>query len=256
MDTQDNIVVLIPSRFGSSRLPGKPLRKILGREMILRVCDRVKESGVGKFYVLTDDERIFDLVSENGFSVLMTSTGHENGTSRVIEATEILGLGDENIVVNVQGDEPLIPPENVKKVASLLARNSDADIASLCAKSNASTDNFNPNSVKVVLNKRNEALYFSRAPIPYDRNNWSDGMDITSAHFSSLKHIGIYAYRMAALRKINAMKECSLETTEHLEQLRFLYNGLTIQMEVLNESPPKGVDTEADLLAVEKILLN
>lgn len=243
MSTYPNFFAVIPARYDSVRLPGKPLVDIGGRPMIAWVYERACQSGATECLVATDDERIAQACAKIGAPVEMTSAEHSTGTDRIAEVAERRGWNDEQIVVNVQGDEPLIPPALIAQVASLAARDSDAAIATLMAPIDSVEDRENPNFAKVVVGKTGRALYFSRAPIPWPREG---GLP------TSNRHIGLYAYRVRALREIAATEPCELEQIERLEQLRALWLGLGIAIEQAVEPPPAGVDTEADLAMIRE----
>lgn len=245
MSSKENFIAVIPARYDSVRLPGKPLADIGGRPMIAWVYERACQSGAAECLIATDDERIAQACEKMGAPVEMTNPGHSTGTDRIAEVAERRGWNDEQIVVNVQGDEPLIPPALIAQVASLAARDSGAAIATLMVPINSAEDRENPNFAKVVVDKAGRALYFSRAPIPWPREG---GLP------TSYRHIGLYAYRVRALREIAATGPCELEQIERLEQLRALWLGLDIAVEEAVEPPPAGVDTERDLVTVRQHL--
>jgi 3-deoxy-manno-octulosonate cytidylyltransferase (CMP-KDO synthetase) len=234
-------VAVIPARFDSTRLPGKPLADIAGEPMIKRVYDRAVASGAKEVIIATDDKRIEAVCREFGASVQMTGINHESGTDRIAEVALRLGWPDSLIVVNVQGDEPLLPPTLISQVAALLERNPDAAIATLVTPLNSDADWQDTNVARVVVDRSGRALYFSRAPIPWPREGGRP---------SALRHIGIYAYRVGSLKTLAATPPCELEKVERLEQLRALWLGMTIVVEEASEPPPPGVDTEKDLEAV------
>ncbi len=238
--------IVIPARYGAQRLPGKPLRLLAGKPLILHVCERAARAGAEEVVVATDDGRIFKVVSEAGFRALMSDPGHQSGTSRLAEVAERLGWSEGEIVVNWQGDEPLLPPEMVKGVATALAGHPRADVATLAVPLKAE-ELFDPHVVKVVLNREGEALYFSRAPIPWWRERFPE-KTICGLH---LRHIGLYAYRVEALRFYRRAEPSPLEEIEKLEQLRFLWHGRIVYCMEWPEPPPAGVDTEEDLRRLE-----
>lgn len=240
--------VVIPARYRSERLPGKPLLEIAGKPMVQHVYERARESRASDVVVATDDVRIADAVEAFGGRALMTSPNHPSGTDRLHEAARLLGLNDEDLVVNVQGDEPLIPPEVINQVASNLEK-SGAPMATLYERIREWADVINPNVVKVVTRADNIAAYFSRAPIPFDRA----GTASTNA-IDYKRHLGIYAYRVSMLSTFVSLPPCSLETTERLEQLRALWHGYAIHVDEANVSIPPGVDTEQDLVRTRAIL--
>ncbi len=242
--------VIIPARYSSSRLPGKPLLDICGKPMIARVVEKALLSGASQVIIATDNERIVQSCSNLGVKCCMTSVKHNSGTERIAEVIDQLQIADDEIVVNVQGDEPLIPPTNIAQVANLLAT-SDAPMATLCAKVSGE-EVFNPNCVKVIMNHKHEAIYFSRAPIPYERNNFRSGnMEAKTGH---ARHIGIYAYRAGFVKQYVAYDPCPLEEMESLEQLRVLYYGGKIMVDFAKEDPLVGVDTAEDLERVRAIV--
>ncbi|MCK5354893.1 MAG: 3-deoxy-manno-octulosonate cytidylyltransferase [Methyloprofundus sp.] len=246
--------VVIPARYGSSRLPGKPLLNLAGRPMVLHVCDRAKEAGAEQIVVATDDIRILDVVKNDGFDAVMTRSEHESGTERLAEVAEIFQWDNDEIIVNLQGDEPLIPAEYIALVASSLAGQGVAGIATLAAEIATVEEVFNPNAVKVVLDKQGYALYFSRAAIPWDRESFRDAKPDISRKEAYLRHIGIYAYRVAFLQRYVQWEASSLEKIEMLEQLRILWEGERIRVAQVKQAPEAGVDTPADLLRVEQRL--
>lgn len=247
--------VVIPARFGSTRLHGKSLLPIAGKPMIAHVCERAKEAHADEIIVATDDNRIFDAVSELGFQAMLTSKNHESGTERIAEVAEKLSWSDDTIIVNLQGDEPLLPADYIRQVAHALANQNQAGIATLAAKIHDADEVFNPNAVKVVLDKKGYALYFSRAPIPWNRATFASTKDI-SAELSPLRHIGLYAYTAGFLKKYCAWESSPLEQIEALEQLRILWHGEKILVQIVDKTPPAGVDTIEDLHRVEAFLKN
>lgn len=247
--------VVIPARYGSTRLHGKPLLLIAGKPMIAHVCERAREANAEQIIVATDDVRIFDVVSELGFQAVMTRENHESGTERLAEVAEKLGWTDDTIIVNLQGDEPLLPANYIEQVAHALANQTQAGIATLAAKIHESDEIFNPNAVKVVLDKNGYALYFSRAPIPWNRATFASTKEI-STELPYLRHIGLYAYTAGFLKKYCAWQSSPLEQIEALEQLRILWHGEKILVQTVDKTPPAGVDTIEDLHRVENIITN
>lgn len=244
-------LILIPARYQSSRFPGKPLARIGGREMILRVCDRVSLTGYATA-VATDSEKIAECVRRAGYEVVMTSEECGSGTERVAEAYRTLG-SDADVVINVQGDEPFIAVSQIEALAKIFVEHPDTDIATLVRPYEAAggiSGLEDPNLVKVVVGNNGEALYFSRTVIPYQRGVEKDKWPET---YRYLSHIGIYAYRAAVLEKIVMLPEGALEKCEKLEQLRWLENGYSIHTAVSHEQTI-GIDTPADLEAAEKYL--
>jgi len=233
--------VVIPARYASTRFPGKPLADLGGKPMVVRVCERAAKSGAAGVHVATDDERIAAAVRGAGYSALMTRADHPSGTDRLAEAAKRLKLKDGDIVVNVQGDEPLMPPALIRRVAALLVKRKDAVVSTACHALHDSLDN--PNVVKVVLDSEGYALYFSRARIPYPRD----------AGGVWYRHAGIYGYRVGFLKRFSRLKVAPLEKAEALEQLRVLWHGFRIAVAVSETEIPPGVDTPQDLEAVRKM---
>lgn len=244
--------VVIPARYASSRLPGKPLLPIAGQPMILHVCRRAIEAGAEEVVIATDDQRILDCVTDAGFGAVMTSPHHNSGTERIHEVAEQLGWPDHTPIVNCQGDEPLMPPALIEAAAKALMGQQRADVASLCAAIHDPEELFNPNAVKVVRDQQDYALYFSRAPIPWDRDRFAQGQPESIQ--SGYRHIGIYAYTAGFLRRYVTWPSSQLEVLESLEQLRILSQGEAIYIPAVAEVPPAGVDTQADLDRVDQLL--
>lgn len=238
--------IVIPARFSSSRLPGKPLLEIHGRPMILRVVDQAKKvAGFDDLCVATDDERIATVCRAEGVDVVMTSAEHPSGTDRLSEVARIKGWANEDIIVNVQGDEPLLPALLVKQVAQLLEDQPESSMSTLCEPIH-SLDEFQRDSiVKVVMSKHNQALYFSRATIPYDRDGAKQAEQ--QLHNQAYRHLGLYAYRVKLLQEYVTWDMGVLEQLESLEQLRVLENGHRIAIAIAEANLPPGVDTQADL---------
>ena len=235
-------VAVIPARYASSRLPGKPLAEIGGRPMVMHVYERALRSGAQRVVLATDDQRIAEAAAAFDAEVVMTDAGHASGTDRIAEVAELLGLPADRIVVNVQGDEPLIPAELILQVAGLLAEHTGADVATLVTPFLQGQSPSDPNLVKVVTDCNARALYFSRAEIPYSR----DGDRMVPLQ----RHVGLYAYRVAALRALAAAPVCEIEAAEKLEQLRCLWLGMRIVVDQACAPPPRGVDTAEDLAAL------
>ena len=238
--------IVIPARFASSRLPGKPLLEIHGRPMILRVVDQAKKvQGFDDLCVATDDPRIADVCRAEGVDVVMTSPNHPSGTDRLSEVARIKGWASDDIIVNVQGDEPLVPALLVRQVADLLIQRTDCSMSTLCEPIHSLEEFQRDSIVKVVMSKLNQALYFSRSPIPYDR----DGAKVTEPklHSQAYRHLGLYAYRVQLLQEYVQWDMGVLEQLESLEQLRVLENGHRIAIAVAQVNLPPGVDTQADL---------
>ncbi len=240
-------IALIPARMASSRLPGKPLVDIGGKPMIQHVYERAVQSKADEVLIVTDAAEIQDAATGFGASTVMTSVEHSSGTSRLAEAASILGLPDDQIVVNVQGDEPLIPPAAIDQLAEALTA-STADMATLASPLNNYDDMLNANVVKVVTDARSEALYFSRAAIPFNRDESQTGLA------SSMQHIGLYAYRTQFLNAYQTWDETVLEKIEQLEQLRALYYGARILVSVMQDHHSPGVDTIEDLEKVRELI--
>jgi len=242
--------VIIPARFGSTRLPGKPLRDIAGKSMIQRVWEQAGKSAAQRVVIATDDLRIEEAARGFGAEVCMTRADHPSGTDRLQEVAALLGLADDELVVNVQGDEPLIPPAVINQVAGNLAANPKAGVATLCEPIETLEALHNPNVVKLVTNQQDIALYFSRAPIPWPRDHSvSDDTELPNDQAFS-RHIGIYAYRVRELNDFVTWPVAPIENTEKLEQLRFMWHGVAIHGVRAIEAVPGGIDTEADLKAV------
>lgn len=245
--------VIIPARFASSRLPGKPLLEIAGKPMIQHVWRRASESGAARIVIATDDYKIRSTAEGFGAEAVMTSARHQSGTDRIHEAVNELELDDDAIVVNLQGDEPLMPPMNIRQVAELV-NEPGVDLATLSTPIDSRDDFLDPNVVKVVVGQRGQALYFSRAPIPWDRDGAPGGIDTQFSYEGARRHLGIYAYKVGSLREFSATPPAQLERLEKLEQLRALAMGQVIRVANAAEIPAAGVDTESDLERVRKAL--
>lgn len=248
--------VVVPARYASSRLPGKPLADLGGQPMVVRVAQRCARSGATRVLVATDDERVRDAVGDQ-CEVVMTRDDHPSGTDRLQEVAQRLGLADDDIVVNVQGDEPLIPPTVIDQVAENLAAHPECRMATLCEPIERGIDLFNPNVCKVVFDTDGRALYFSRAPIPWDREAFSKQPDPLSVVMEPgywWRHIGIYAYRVGFLHQFVSWAPAAMEELESLEQLRALANGVPIHVAPARETVPGGVDTEMDLQRMRRHL--
>lgn len=254
---QGTFKVVIPARYASARLPAKPLLEIGGRPMIQWVIAAAVQSGADEVLVATDDERIaaaaIDPRSRQNIAV-MTSTEHASGTDRIAEVASKRGWTQRTIVVNVQGDEPLLPPALVGQVAALLEQHADAHIATLSTPVTSLHEFLDPNVVKVVSAFDGTALYFSRAPIPWTRDGAPQGLTSQSTFAGAQRHLGIYAYRVEALQRVTALPPAPLELTEKLEQLRALQAGMKLVVAEAAVPPPAGVDTESDLLRVRAAL--
>jgi 3-deoxy-manno-octulosonate cytidylyltransferase (CMP-KDO synthetase) len=267
-----DFVALIPARMSSTRLPGKPLADIAGEPMVVRVARRALDSGARLVAVATDSTEVIDAVRAHGIQALLTRADHPSGTDRLAEAADLLGLRDDDIVVNVQGDEPEIPPSLIARVAEQLRARPDCAIATAAHAIESLADYLSPHVVKVVTDARGEALYFSRAPIPFARDAMARlaaagqmrpdqgdgesislsaalGPDIASA---IARHIGLYAYRVGFLRAYRQLTPSPIESIESLEQLRALWHGFRIAVMQVEQAPPAGVDTQADLDRVRR----
>ncbi|AVI63145.1 3-deoxy-manno-octulosonate cytidylyltransferase [Halomonas sp. GFAJ-1] len=250
---EPGFIAVVPARYGSTRLPGKPLLDIAGEPMVAHVWRRACQSQASRVVVATDDARIRDAMLPYGAEVVMTRADHPSGTDRLAEVAEQLALGEEELVVNVQGDEPLIPPMLINQVAQRLADDPEAAIATLAESISDVETLFNPNVVKVVRSLAGRALYFSRAPIPWDREHFQ-AQPALLATDAWLRHIGIYAYRVGFLSAYRELSPSGLEQLEQLEQLRALQHGYAIQVALASTVNPPGVDTAEDLDRVRAIL--
>lgn len=263
MARKTTFIAVIPARYASTRLPGKALADIAGKPMIVHVAERARESGAEAVYIATDNDAVRVAALEHGLDVVMTREDHASGTDRIAEVAVSLGFDPTAIVVNVQGDEPLIEPGLIRDVAQLLARDPGASVATACHPIKSARDFFNPNAVKVVLDARGEAMYFSRAPIPYARDAFArmrDGggnLNVARVRLPAglpcYRHIGIYAYRASFLAEYAALAPSPLEQFEALEQLRVLWHGYRIAVDVRDDAPEPGVDTPEDLARVCRV---
>jgi 3-deoxy-manno-octulosonate cytidylyltransferase (CMP-KDO synthetase) len=244
--------VVIPARHASTRLPGKPLLHIAGKPMVVRVAEQASKSGAQQIWIATDHHAIANVVHEHGFKACITRDNHVSGTDRIAEVVERQGWPDECIVVNVQGDEPMMPPALIRAVAQHLHDHPECAIATACHAIDDEAAMKNPNIVKTVLDINGNALYFSRAPIPYPRDAFAAGEGLP-AQLPVLRHIGIYAYRASFLRAYGQLSPALIEQYESLEQLRALFHGYKIGVVIADEAPPGGVDTEQDLQATRDI---
>lgn len=246
---------IIPARYASVRLPGKALRLLAGKPMVQHVYERAEQSGAASVTVATDDQRIADAVEKFGGAVCMTDAKHHSGTERIAEAVTLLKLPQDALVVNVQGDEPLIPPQIIQQVARNLAQNKEAAMATLCAPIIESADVFNSNVVKVLRDHQDFALYFSRAPMPWNRDLFQDQQrNIPDVEQHYFRHIGIYAYRVNFIHEYLAWTPSPFEHIECLEQLRTLWHGKKIHVALAEAIPPQDINSEEDLQAVLKLL--
>ncbi len=238
--------IVIPARYESTRLPGKPLLDIAGKPLVQHVWERACESGADEIIIATDDEQVLEAAEKFHAEAMLTGAHHQSGTDRIAEVATLKNWPDEQIIVNLQGDEPMMPAELLDTVASNLASDTQASMATVCKAIENIDDYHDPHCVKVVFDRRQHALYFSRAPIPFER-------DETSLK-NIYRHIGLYAYRVSFLRQFTRTEPCELEQLEKLEQLRALYSGKKIHVAVTTLDPGIGVDTEADLEAARRLL--
>ena len=256
-------IAVVPARLASTRLPNKPLADIGGKPMVVRVAERARDSGAQKVLIASDAQSVLDAARDHGFEAVLTRADHPSGTDRLAEVAEHYGWSDETIVVNVQGDEPLIDPALVCDVASHLAAHPECAIATAAHPISAPDEIFSPNVVKVVLDARGVALYFSRAPIPWARDAWQPhwsparldlgAMPAPPAPATVYRHIGLYAYRAKFLRSYPSLAHSPIEQVEALEQLRAMWHGERIAVLVTQEAPAPGVDTPADLARVQAL---
>ncbi|MGY8903977.1 MAG: 3-deoxy-manno-octulosonate cytidylyltransferase [Burkholderiales bacterium] len=262
--------VLIPARLASTRLPNKPLADIGGQPMVVRVARQAAQSAAQRVVVAADSQAITEACKAHGVEAVLTGTHHLSGSDRLAQACDLLGLADDEVVVNVQGDEPLIAPALINQVAALLNRHPQASMGTAAHPVQTLADFLNPNVVKVVLDAQGQALYFSRAPIPYPRDaSLAPQTDLPTAAAATgptlnatdaswlkgqpLRHIGLYSYRAAFLRRFPALQPAPLELTESLEQLRVLWHGLRIAVHVTQQAPASGVDTPEDLARIRRV---
>lgn len=263
--------VVIPARISSTRLPGKPMLLIGGKPMVVRVAEQAAQSGAQQIWIATDHQPIMAAMHEHGFKACLTKADHPSGTDRIAEVVAQHNWPDDTIVVNVQGDEPLIPPQLIRAVAQHLHDHPECAMATACHPIHDEASMRNPNVVKAVLDKDGNALYFSRAPIPYPRDAFmglfspagrdgsssptrgEDGRGELPANIPCLRHIGIYAYRASFLRAYSQLAPAAIEQIESLEQLRVLWHGYKIGVTITKDAPPSGVDTEADLILAREI---
>ena len=244
--------VVIPARYASTRLPGKPLADIAGKPMVIRVAEAAAKSGADEVWVATDDKRIHEAVSANGINVVMTAAEHTSGTDRIAEVATQLHWKDDDIVVNLQGDEPLIDPTLIGKVAAALAQDRGAAIATAAHPLTDVAEFLNPNVVKVVTDINGRALYFSRARIPWHRDSYAASKGALPDNFGAQRHIGLYAYRVSFLKRFGQLAPAPMEQWESLEQLRALWHGHAIHVVACDHAPAPGVDTQEDLEQVRR----
>jgi 3-deoxy-manno-octulosonate cytidylyltransferase (CMP-KDO synthetase) len=248
-----DFVVVIPARYASTRLPGKPLVDIAGKPMVIHVAERARASGAALVCVATDDERVMEAARAHGCDAVMTRADHPSGTDRLAEVAQLRGWPAERIVVNVQGDEPRIAPGLIRDVAQALADQAEAAMSTACHVVRSARELFDPNCVKVVLNHAGDALYFSRATIPWARDAFAHDRDSVPAGLPVYRHIGIYAYRCGFLQTYPQLVAPDIEKFEALEQLRALWHGYRICVTVTDQAPEAGVDTAQDLEAVRRL---
>lgn len=245
--------VVIPARYASTRLPGKPLLDIAGKPMVIHVVERAVSSGAEQVVVATDHQEISNVVNQYGYQAVMTRQDHLSGTDRVAEVVHQYGWSDDVAVINVQGDEPLIPLRLIQEVAVSLAEHPQAAMATACHPIHDKASMFNPNVVKVVMDQAGYAMYFSRAPIPYARDAFATDMEVPS-DMQVYKHVGIYAYYAGFLKSYAKLSPSMLEQYESLEQLRVLSHGYKISVAITQHTPAAGVDTQADLESVRSLI--
>ena len=248
-----SFTVLIPARMASSRLPDKPLADLAGLPMVVRVAQRAQQSQASRVVVAADDARIVAACQAHSIEAVLTRTDHPSGSDRLAEACDLLGLQDTEVVVNVQGDEPLIDPASIDAAAQLLQTRSDCSMSTLAHAIDSVQDFANPNVVKVVLDARHTALYFSRAPIAWWRDGFAQGLTALPSP-APLRHIGLYGYRVGFLREFPKLAQAPIEITESLEQLRAMWHGHRIAVHVTEHAPGPGVDTPEDLARVRALL--
>ncbi len=239
--------VVIPARYASTRLPGKPLLDIAGKPMVVRVAEQANKSGASSVVIATDFEKIIQVAASHQIQAVMTRVDHASGTDRIAEVAQQLNWEDDDIVVNVQGDEPLIDPQLIQEVALTLGHSRHAVMATACHAISDEAAMLNPNIVKVVMDAEGHALYFSRSPIPYPRD------DAHKQNIKAHRHIGIYAYRVGFLKQYAELSVTGLEQIESLEQLRVLFHGYKIAVTITDHAPASGVDTQDDLEQVRRM---
>ena len=236
-----NFSIIIPARYYSTRLPGKPLLLIKDKPLIQHIFEIASSTQAEKILIATDNSEIIDTVTSFGGTAILTSSEHQSGTDRIAEVVEKLNINDEEIIINLQGDEFDLPPQLINKLASNLLKNTNFDVATLCVRIQSMNEYTDPNVVKVIFDAKNSAIYFSRSPIPADRSG--------KLPEEVYKHIGLYAYRAGYLKKFTQLERCALEKIEQLEQLRILYNGGRIHLDVVANNKGIGIDTSDDLKA-------
>ncbi len=246
--------IIIPARYASTRLPGKPLRQLAGKAILQHVYEQANKSQAKSVIIATDNELIKQAAESFGASVCMTSTEHTSGTERLAEVIDIKGFDENDIILNLQGDEPMMPSVCLDQVAALLVEHTDCKMASLCDPVTSAEDLFDPNVVKVVLDKRKHAIYFSRAPLPWHREAFAQNTKVLPSESDLYyRHIGLYAYRAGFIKTYLKLTPSPIEKVESLEQLRVLWHGEKIAMDIAQESPGAGIDTEEDLKKAEAL---
>lgn len=245
--------IIIPARYASSRLPGKPLRLLAGKPLLQHVYEQAGKSRATSVIIATDDDRIKQAAEGFGADVCMTSTTHQSGTERLAEVIDIKGLAPDEVIVNLQGDEPMMPPACLDQVAGLLADDAECKMASLCEPLESADELFDPNIVKVVLNKHQQAIYFSRAPVPWHRDAFTDNARVLPNEADLYyRHIGLYAYRAGFVKQYLQLTPSPIEKAESLEQLRVLWHGDKIAMAIALAPTGPGIDTEQDLQKIQQ----
>lgn len=244
--------VVIPARYAASRLPAKPLLDLGGKPMVVRVAENAAKSGAEEILIATDHPAILEAAAQHGFDAVITAENHASGTDRIAEVAARRNWSPETLAVNVQGDEPLLPPEMIRAVANAL-HTSGADMATLAHPLTEAADFFNPNTVKVASDKNGDALYFSRAPIPYARDAFLKSRDALPPNFPARRHIGLYAYRAAFLHAYTRLERAPLEAFESLEQLRALWHGYRIHVLDVDQPLPPGVDTPEEAKRMQEL---
>lgn len=250
---QSSFKVVIPSRYASTRLPGKPLLEIAGKTMLQHVYERAMQSGAEEVVIATDDERIVQACDDFSARVCMTADSHQSGTDRIAEVIQRLSWHESTIVVNCQGDEPLINPAHIRLVAESLGNHADASIATLATPVLTGNDLHDPNTVKVVVDNQGYALYFSRAAIPWDRDAFAIQDQSMPVQTDYYRHIGLYAYQAGFITQYSKLSPCPMELAERLEQLRALWYGYRIHVSIIDEPPVAGVDTQEDLDRIREL---
>lgn len=245
-------IIVIPARYASTRLPAKALADIAGKPMVVRVAEQAGGAGASRVLVATDHQAILDACRDHGVEAMLTRDDHPSGTDRLAEVAQRLALAPDEIVVNLQGDEPLMPPALVRAVAERLAADRDAAIATACHPIGSADELFAPSAVKVVLDQVGNALYFSRAPIPFARDAFARSRDVLPDGYVAYRHLGLYAYRAHFLAVYASLQPSALERFESLEQLRALAHGYRIAVVIAPQAPPPGVDEPADLERVRR----